>query len=564
MLSCMSRRARRKKAASKGRRGTGSWWLKGTAGVMVLALVAMLGGYLWLKAWLHGEDFRAMLSTQAGKSMNAKADFGAFRWDGTVVDCPSFSATGPGVMRAVDAQGLSIDIGLGRVRERVVELRNARVNQIDLEFDLRGDASEAPQLPDEVIAPPSVAGPKQKPWYDRFVPNQIELTELKVDQSAVKLGLEAGPIEFSGTRWEVVPDQTQGSYRALGEGGVITFPWEFLPPLELKMAKLRYQDGSVFLTEADFRAYDRGLLSLAGEASIEGNGFSFDGTLRDVMANEVLPSDWKQRVEGRMTSDFTVADRGHGLVVDGDLQFADGVLTGLPVLDSLGAYGGNPRFRRLVLSEATLSYSWEDGRIVLTDIAIGAEGLIQVEGRLTIEEDETIDGRFQVGLTPGTLARIPGAETKVFLPGERGLLWTSLHVTGTLDDPKEDLTNRLIAAAGMRMFEILPETGEKVLRFTEQAMSADVAEMLSGEEGLINQGSSLLDQGKSLLDGDGNALEEAEGVIRQADEVVRGVGGLLDVLRGDPRPQDPPAPDKQAPVEDDAVTPDEAEDAEPN
>lgn len=559
----MSRRTRRKKAAAKGKRGSGSLWFRLIVGAMVVALVGMLGGYLWLKSWLHGEDFRAMLSTQAGEAMNAQAEFGAFRWDGTVVDSPSFMAEGPGVMRSVDAKGLSIDIGLGRVRERVVELRNARVNQIDLKFDLRGDAMDAPQLTDEDITPPSVKAAKPAAWYDRFVPDQVELSELKVDQSSVTLQLEGGPIEFSGTRWDVEPDQAQGSYRAVGQGGVITSPWKLVPPLELSSAKLRYQDGAVFLTEADFRLYERGGLQLAGEASVTGDGYSFDGKLRDVMANEVLPEDWSQRVEGRITSDFTIADRGRGLVIDGDLDFANGVLTGLPVLDSLGAYGGNPRFRRLVLSEAAVRYSWEGGRIILSDIAIGAEGLIQVEGRLNIEEDDRIDGRFEVGLTPGTLARIPGAETKVFLPGKRGLLWTSLHVTGTLDDPKEDLTDRLIAAAGMRMFEILPETGERVLRFTQRAMSEDVATMLSGDEGIIKQGSNLLDQGKSLIDGEGNPLEEAEGVIRQADEVVRGVGGLLDVLRGDPRLVEPPAP-QQEPTEEELETPQQPEAPDPN
>jgi len=479
-----------------------------------------------------------MLSAQASKSLNAEAEFGSFRWDGTVVDCPSFYAEGPGVMRSVDAQGLSIDIGLGRVRERVVELRNARVNQIDLQFDLRGDASAAPRLSDEVppANPSSVA--KSAPWYDRFVPDQVELSQLKIDQSSVKLGLKDGPIEFAGTRWEVEPDQTEGSYRATGQGGVITFPWKLLPPFRMDLARIRYQDGSVFLTDSDFRVYDRGVLRLAGEASIEGAGFSFDGTVRDVMANEVLPPDWSQRVEGRMTSDFTVANRGKGLVVDGDLEFADGVLTGLPVLDSLGAYGGNPRFRRLVLSEAKFSYSWEDGRIVLSDIAIGAEGLIQVEGRLIIEKDRRIDGRFQVGLTPGTLAKIPGAETKVFFPGERGLLWTSLHVTGTLDDPKEDLTDRLITAAGMRMFEILPETGERVLKFTRTALSSDLTDRLTGENGVIRQGEDLLDAGKGIINGDSDMIGGVGDVIGQGEELIDGVSGIFGIFGSEDKKQE--------------------------
>src|SRR5690606_34891189 len=143
------------------------------------------------------------------------------------------------------------------------------------------------------------------------------------------------------------------------------------------------------------------------------------------------------------------------------------------------------------------------------------EGLIRIEGMLRLERDKSIDGRFRLGLTPGTLASIPGAETKVFLPGERGVLWTPLHITGTLDDPKEDLTDRLIAAAGMRMFEILPETGERVLKYTERVMSEDMAARITGAGGVIDQGSELIDRGKGLLDGEGNVIDEAEDVIRR-------------------------------------------------
>jgi hypothetical protein len=112
---------------------------------------------------------------------------------------------------------------------------------------------------------------------------------------------------------------------------------------------------------------------------------------------------------------------------------------------------------------------------------------------------------------PGVLARIPGAETLVFTPGERGLWWTSLHVTGTVDDPEEDLTGRLIEAAGMRMFEVLPETGERVLKFTREVMGEDL-------QGHLEKGAGVIEEGRE--------------VIREAEGVVREVGGIFDVLRG--------------------------------
>ena len=118
---------------------------------------------------------------------------------------------------------------------------------------------------------------------------------------------------------------------------------------------------------------------------------------------------------------------------------------------------------------------------------------------------------FRLGLAPGTLASIPGAETDVFLPGERGLLWTTWRLSGTLDDPQEDLTDRLIAAAGMRMFDQLPETGEKVIKFTH----------------------SLLGEPSS------KTIEKVVKLIEESSKTVREVSGILDGLLGGRKPVEP-------------------------
>jgi hypothetical protein len=107
---------------------------------------------------------------------------------------------------------------------------------------------------------------------------------------------------------------------------------------------------------------------------------------------------------------------------------------------------------------------------------------------------EEIDGSFQLGLVPGTLAKIPGAESRVFQPGRLGLLWTPIRVTGTLSDPKEDLTMRLIDAAGMRMFEMLPETGDKVFKFTRNALGETPSQ-------LIDKGGEVIDKGGKVIKG---------------------------------------------------------------
>jgi hypothetical protein len=364
--------------------------------------------------------------------------------------------------------------------------------------------------------------------------------DLEVVRSALTLKLEEGDASFSGTHWSVQPDGAKQSYRVEAKGGQITLPWDEVPPLQLLRARLRYQDLMVYLTDAEFSVYETGRLGLAGEASMDGGGFAFEGRLRDVMAAEVLPENWKQRLEGELETEFSVGDSGGGLSVDGSLEFLKGTLTALPVLDHLAAYGGNPRFRRLVLNDARANYYFKDGRLTISDLELGSDGLIRLEGLLQVDTEDRLDGRFKLGLAPGTLARIPGAETKVFLPGERGLYWTTLRITGTVDDPEEDLTGRLIEAAGERMFELLPETGEQVLKFTRQVAAGDFDGTIEEGKAVFEQGSDLLDAGKLLLDGDGKSIEQAEDVIRQAEDVAKGVESLFDSIRGKKKTPPPP------------------------
>ena len=199
----------------------------------------------------------------------------------------------------------------------------------------------------------------------------------------------------------------------------------------------------------------------------------------------------------------------------------NGTLTALPVLEALAAYADTRRFRILSLSEAHADWRLDNGRYFLTNLVLASEGLVRLEGRLELRGRD-IDGRLRLGLAPGTLARIPGAETDVFAAGERGLVWASLRLTGTLDHPREDLTDRLVAAAGVRMFERIPETGEQVIKFT-----------------------------RSLLgDAPPKAVEQELDNLKARSKTVRKLSGLLDGLLGgesQPPPETPPAKKSEGP-----------------
>ncbi|MCW1884825.1 AsmA-like C-terminal region-containing protein [Luteolibacter flavescens] len=512
----MSRRERRKKAAgAKG--GSSNRWLVRGAVIAFGGAVALLGGgYIGLRSWLHGESFRHMLATEAGKAIGVTCEFSPFRWAGTSMTTDSFTASGEAIVQSINSEGLRVDVGLGGWWEGVWRIDEARARKIEVVIDTTA-ADRVKDLPPATVQPPPP--PRGKKWYDSLVPDEVDLRKVDVGNSALKVITRSGPVSISGTSWKVTPDEAKGSYRAEGTDGTVKLPWEWAPPMNLGKARLRYHQDTVSLSAADFQVYQSGRLDLNGEMSVKGDGYVFNGHLRDVMCDEILPEDWKQRVAGKVDTEFTVESGKNGPIVEGSLTHANGVLTALPLLDSLAAYADTTRFRRIALEKGSLDYRWEDGAMTLKNIILSSEGLVRLEGSLQVDKQERIDGRFRLGLVPGILARIPGAETIVFAPGERGLLWTTLHISGTLEDPEEDLSQRLIAAAGMRMIEIIPETGEKVLKFTTQALDQDMqAQLKQSADTVIEQGKGVIEQGKGVID-------EAAGVVKE-------VGGLLDIFGG--------------------------------
>jgi hypothetical protein len=239
--------------------------------------------------------------------------------------------------------------------------------------------------------------------------------------------------------------------------------------------------------------------------------FSLEGDATGMKCEDLLNADWSKRLMGDVTSNFTLDNHPSFSQASGKLTVQSGVLTALPMLDALAAYADTRRFRVLTLNEAHTGWRWKQGEFALTDLVLASEGLVRLEGNITIR-GRKMDGEFRLGLAPGTLSRIPGAETDVFAPGERGLLWTTLRISGTLADPKEDLTDRLIAAAGARMFDQIPESGEKVIKFTRSVLGDPSSKTIEKGVKILEKGGKTARDVSGILDGilGGGRREEPE------------------------------------------------------
>lgn len=466
--------------------------------MVVIVMVAAGVLYAMVRSYLHSDAFRQFLSERVGRAARVSGEFTPFRWDGLAVDTSAFNATGEGVVRELRVEGLHTEVGVNGLRRGVWEIQGSRAQRVEVSVDARKQSggSNAPAGGPQLEERASDYRREKKGW----LPNRIELQGMDVGELIVRAILKQGPASVTGMNVRVEPAGGHQAYLGTLTGGDIVLPFDLVPTIRLDRARLRYQDGRVFLNSANASVWKDGRMSATGEWDSTLGRYAIGGGISGVKCDEVFNETWAKRVTGNVDSDFMIANSGGPPVASGHLTVNNGTLTAMPVLDALAAYADTRRFRLLSLSEAHTDWRWRDGELQLSNLVIASEGLVRLEGNISIRGKD-LDGVFLLGLTPGTLARIPGAETDVFSPGARGLLWTTLRITGTTDDPEEDLTARLIEAAGIRMFEALPETGEKVIKYSRALLGDSPSKVIDKGVEIIEKNAGLVEDVSGLLDG---------------------------------------------------------------
>jgi len=485
----MSRRSRR-----RGNAGGAGWLGKAALGLIVIGVLSAAILYATIRSYLHSDGFRRLLSEKVSSAAQVRGEFTPFRWDGLAVDTATFAAIGEGPVKELRVEGLHTEVGLSGLRRGVWSITGTQAQRIEISLDARSQLGimPTPRIQKEA----STQRKKESGW----LPTELEVQGVNVRELVVRATLKQGAASITGMKIHVEHATGKHAYLAELADGAIVLPFDFVPTIRLDRARLRYQDGLLSLNSANASAWQDGRLEATGEWDSQQGTYSLEGHATDVKCEELLNETWAKRVTGTVDSDFTVGKGDRGPTVKGRLTILNGTLTALPVLDALAAYADTRRFRVLSLSEAHTDWRWHDGEILLSNLVLASEGLVRLEGRISIR-DRKLDGLFRLGLAPGTLASIPGAETDVFLPGERGLVWAPLRISGTVDNPKEDLTDRLVAAAGLRMFEILPGTGEKVIKYSSSLLGESPSETIDKGIKIIEEGTGILEEATGILNG---------------------------------------------------------------
>jgi hypothetical protein len=414
---------------AKGRRRT----LAIIAGLIVLAVVVVAGLLNpRLTRYVESEGFRLELEKQTAKGLHFPAgNYSPIRRTGFLsAASDGFRArNGRKAMTALEARGIT-----ARFNPFGVFLRRWQLDEVHI------DGGEVEIQTYEPKPEPSPS----KPWYHVLLPDRVYLCQVWSEPADVTWRFRNKKGGFFGTRLLITPHGRDFDYRATGG----TMKGALIPDLPLRRTHLLITKTLLTLYELDLATgpASEGFIHAEGTAGTrEDKSLKFKVKFEKLPVREWLPASWRDHVNGSAAGDVDWSGENPKLEksrIRASLRVNSGRVSQLPFLQKLGVITGKKSIEQLELNECSAELDWNSPRVEIKNIAVEDKGKFRIEGALSIRE-KSLGGAIQLGLAREYLEWLPRPE-EVFTRESAGYLWTTVHLSGTTDQPGQDLSPRVI------------------------------------------------------------------------------------------------------------------------
>jgi len=394
--------------------------------VGVLAALALMavGIAAWAGAYLRGVEFRELLAGHAGNALRGRAEFKPLRWDGSGVFCEGFRFDGSeaSALSSLEARQLRAEVDWRSVFSGAWKVRSVEMQEV--EAALQPQAADAPQ-PDTSSLPL----PRS--------PFRVEIGGFRATRASLDFG-KGGEIRDT----QLLAEKEGQGWAFVASGGrFLVSGW---PEISVDKLRGRVEAGNVHLTSGSGHLKAGGSIEASGEFSRESQVHL---KWADVNLDSLLPGAWREQVHGTLSGNATLDFQHAGSKIEGRLLLGEGRLRDVPLLSQIATFTGSPQFRRMPLQEVSANFRHDQGGWTFSDVVLESKGLLRMTGRCAVSPEGGLDGELEVGVASQVLQWIPGSRERVFTRNEQGYVWTSMRLGGTVDNPREDLSPRLAAAA---------------------------------------------------------------------------------------------------------------------
>ena len=385
-----------------------------------------------LTRYVEGHAFRVAMGEETAKGLHfPQARYAPIRRTGALTaQSDSFKAdNGQKAMKSLDAHGITAKFDPWGVFLRQWRFTDVHVQSGDVEIQIYKANPEA--VP-------------RKPWFAIFLPNRVYLEKIESEQANITWRFRDERAGFFRTQLLITPNGRDFEYIATGG----RLKMALVPDLELRRTH-------ILITKTLLALYDLDLASDSrSDESIRAQGHAGLGQDKsiDVKANfnsvpirQWLPAEWKGRLKGSAFGDIHWTGKDPKLENssgEGSLRINNGRIDDVPLLNKLAEVARKKSFEGLDLDECSLGFAWRYPEIEIKDITMEEKGKFRIEGEISIKR-RLLRGTIKLGLTREYLDWLPNPE-EVFSRRSSGYLWTDVHLSGTIDEPRQDLSQRII------------------------------------------------------------------------------------------------------------------------
>jgi hypothetical protein len=385
-----------------------------------------------LTHYVEGDAFRVAMEEETAKGLHfPQARYAPIRRTGSVTaQSDSFKAgNGQKAMKSLDAHRITAKFDPWGVFLRQWRFTDVRVQSGDVEIQIYEANPEAVPV---------------KPWFAIFLPNRVYLEKIESEQVNMTWRFRDERAGFFGTQLLITPNGRDFDYVATG-GRLKMVP---IPDLDLRRTHILITKTLLILYDLDLATDSRSEESIRaqGHAGL-GQDKSIDvkANFNSVSIREWLPAEWKGRLKGGAFGDIHWTGKDPKLESssgEGSLRINNGRVHDVPLLNKLAELAQKKSFERLDLNECSLGFAWRYPEIDIKNITMEEKGKFRIEGEISIKR-RLLRGTIRLGLTREYLDWLPNPE-EVFSRRSSGYLWTDVHLSGTIDEPRQDLSQRII------------------------------------------------------------------------------------------------------------------------
>jgi len=385
-----------------------------------------------LTHYIESDTFRAAMENETAKGLHfPQCQYSPIRrTNALTAQAERFEARdGEKAMKSLNAHGITATFDPLGVFLRQWRFTEVRVQSGYVEIQIYKARPEA-------VSP--------KPWFAIFLPNRVHLKRIETPQANITWRFRGEQAGFFGTQLMITPHGLDFEY--LATGGKLKMA--LLPDLDLRRAHLLISKTLLTIYNIDLTSDSGGSENIHAQANA---GVGKDKSI-DLRANfsqgpigSWLPAEWKEHLAGNAFGDLHWAGKDPKLESssgEGSLRVSDGRIDDLPVLEKLAELAQKKSFEHLALNDCSLRVGWKYPKIDIENIAIEERGKFRIEGEMSIDQ-RRLRGTIRLGLTREYLDWLPNPE-EVFSRKEGDYLWTNVRLSGTIDDPGQDLSPRII------------------------------------------------------------------------------------------------------------------------